>query len=90
MLESKYIQYFTDLIKKIVRQELNNLNTIKTYPAVVTAVSGSLANVKIAGDNINILTDLKNKTGEILAINDQVYVFALNGNLTNSYIGIKK
>lgn len=90
MLDSKYVQYFTDLIRKIVQQELKKLNTIKTYPATVTAVNGSLADVQIAGDSTTTLEDLKNKTGETLNISDEVYVFALNNNLSNSYIAIKK
>lgn len=45
------------------------------------------ASVRI--DNKTVLTDIKNKSGQILTDGNSVRIYAVGGNLKRSYIGIR-
>jgi len=84
----EYIKFFQQMIKEEVNKELKKLKYIKAYPAKVINVGAGVADVKIAGDD-TLIVNLKNKTGETLLANDNVYLFSPTNNLTNLYIAVK-
>ena len=78
-----------DIIQKEVRKELSRMSIPKTWVAKVISVSGSTAIVRLAGTDTNLSAKL-NKTGETLSANDEVYLYSPTGDLSNSYIDVKK
>ena len=58
-------------------------------PAIVKAVDSdnAYATVKLAGDD-NLIKFI-NKSGEVLSVDDSVYVEYYNGNLTSGYIAMR-
>ena len=88
-LNSKQMRQLFDILDN--RYELKGSNKgVISYSAIVTnVVSAILADVQMPGST-TIITNLKNKTGETLYVNDEVILFALNGSLNNLYIAIKK
>jgi hypothetical protein len=82
---------FVDIIQEMVKKEIRNAGLVKLVPATVTAVAGGtgLLTVKLNGDAVEI-SGIKNKTGESLLANDQVYLIFIGGSATNSCALIKK
>lgn len=89
MNSPEFIKFWVSKIKELIIKELNGRQCVKEWAATVVAVGTGTADVKIAGDNVNILAGLKNKTGVTLNVNDLVYVHSPTGNLTNSWISVK-
>lgn len=91
MVEINDSQSLINLIRKIVRQEINEINGITPYVATVETGGAVDANVtvRLAIDTSALLT-LKNKTPYTLNAGNQVYVFALNNNLSNAYVAVRK
>ncbi len=87
--DPKISKDFIEVVREIVSKEVRKLKFNKMYPAKVVSVDGSLANIKLLGGNETI-SNIKNKTGETLDIDDEVYIEAINNSLNNIYIAIKK
>lgn len=92
---SWFISIMDERIKAIVRPMLFGLP--RMWGGTVIAVSGSLpnqtANVELDIDKGTGITrdNLKNKSGEALVANDEVYIIAPRGqSLSNAYILTKK
>lgn len=83
-------QELDNLIRKIVKQENKKIKISPIIPAIVVSIGIGVASVKLASDYNVILNNLLNKTGEILNINDEVYLYCINDNLSNACILIKK
>jgi len=79
-------QDFVKLVTEIVRKELSKQKIPRMYPATVHDVSidNRYATVKIAGFDTEF--SFPNKTGETLTIGKNVYVEAINGDLSNAVI----
>ncbi len=89
---NEILDILRDEIKLIVKQEvaayIKTNKYEKPYNGTVKEVStdGTTAIVDL---KFVELANLKNKTGESLAKNDAVIVYAIGGNINNSYIGLK-
>jgi hypothetical protein len=73
-------------IRKMIKEECN-FN--KSYSATVITVETGVASIRLQGGT-NIITNVKNKTGEILIVGNEVIVEAINGSLNNLVIKYKK
>jgi small nuclear ribonucleoprotein (snRNP)-like protein len=79
-----------DELKRIILKELRTeLRFDKTYVAKVVAVSGGYANIQLE-ESTNTISNVKNKSGEVLVPDDYVYVEAINNSLNNIVIKYKK
>jgi hypothetical protein len=75
-------------VKKIVKQELNSFGNVRGRPATVESVNlDATINVQLPGETV-VISNLKNKTGEVLATGSEVYLHSLSG-LTNAYVAVK-
>jgi hypothetical protein len=83
------VKIYMDLIKEMIRKEINKAPFCRLIPAVVTGVAGSTVSVKLNGDTV-VISGIKNKTGETLTTNDNVYLLAINGSSLNMCALIKK
>lgn len=77
---------FNELFDKKIKQE----GYIKSWVATVVNVGVGTADVVLPGDAINTITGLLNKTGGVLNIGDEVYLFSPYSVLTSAYIAVKK
>jgi hypothetical protein len=77
-------------INKIFDQKIKDNNFVMAWVATVVSVGVGVADVKLPGDNINVLVNKKNKTGGTLVIGDEVYLFSPYSNLSTSFIVYKK
>ena len=87
--DPEFVNSLHNLIKKMVQSEIKKTNIPKSWVARVVSVSGDTAVVKLAGTDTNLSAKM-NKTGETLSTNDEVYLYSPTGNLSNSYIDVKK
>jgi hypothetical protein len=91
---ARFINDIIDIkINKMLDGKLRELGYVKAWVAVVVNVVGSTADVQLATDSgvgRPIITGLKNKTGVVLNIGDEVYLYSPQSVLTSSYIAIKK
>lgn len=92
-LTYKEMSQFFEIIDSRIEKKNRESQTPKTYPAKIISVSsdGLFADCKIltTGDE-TIMSALKNKTGVVLHINDEVILFAPLGDLSNIYIDKSK
>jgi len=93
----QFARFINDIIdtriNKILEQRIVEMGYIKSWIAIVTNVGVGTADVQLASDagvGRPIITGLKNKTGVVLNIGDEVYLFSPQSVLTSSYIAIKK
>ena len=63
-------------------------NTTGTFESWFQLTRTVTASVNIAGDTA-LISDLKNKSGVVLAAGDNVYLFSPTNDLTNLYIAAK-
>jgi hypothetical protein len=77
---------FNEMFEKKIIQE----GYVKSWTAKVVNVGVGTADVVLPGDAVNVITNLKNKTGVALNINDEVYLFSPYSVLTSAYIAVKK
>ena len=88
---NEILDILRDEIKLIVKQEvaayIKTNKYEKPYSGTVKKVSSD-GTVTVDLKFVE-LTNLKNKTGEDLVENDAVIVYAIGGNINNSYIGLK-
>jgi len=77
------------IIQELVRQEVRKLGFNKKYPAVITAVNGNTASVKLYNGNVEI-SNVKIRNNVIAQVGDECYVEAINGDLNNIYIDFVK
>lgn len=87
--DKDFSEFLVNQIQEIVKKEINKQQLIKEWAGTVVAVGTGTADVKIAGDATTILLGIKNKTGMVLSVNDNVYIHSPTGNLTNSWITVK-
>jgi hypothetical protein len=88
--DSEFAEFLRSIIREEVRKEIKLSATFdKTYFGTVTTVGSGTADVKLAGDDTTELT-LRNDTGVALSPGDEVIITALNNNLNNATITIKK
>lgn len=85
----EFAKFMQDIIQKEVRKEISKMQLPKSWAATVVSVSGSNAVVQLAGIATS-LSEKKNKTGVTLVANDEVYLYSPTGELSNSYINVKK
>jgi hypothetical protein len=89
-----FASFLHEMIKKEVqtqlKKEMKHSGYIKAWVATVVNVDSlnNTADVKLPGDNINILISKSNNTGKTLNIGDKVYLHS-SGSLSSSYIAIK-
>jgi hypothetical protein len=89
--DPKAYKEMIDVIRLIIRQELKNLRFNRMIPAKVTSVGSGVADVELLIDGTpSTIGGLKNKTGEVLNVNDEVYVEVINNKSSNIYIAVKK
>lgn len=76
-----------EIAEKAIKKYMKQNNYEKPYDGVVLkANDDGTCNVDL---KFTTLENLKNFTGEPLAENDKVTVYAKGGNINNSYIGLK-
>lgn len=80
---------FYKIIDKRIQMALKELKFNKCYSATVVAVGTSTADIKLQS-GINTITGVPNKSGVTLAVNDEVYIEAINNSLNNIVIKYKK
>lgn len=79
---------FIDLVRTIVKQELNKLNIEYVYTGIINSINqNNTYDVEIP--QMGVCHDLINKTGEALTVGDAVLIRTKNKNFGNAYIGIK-
>jgi hypothetical protein len=83
------IQLLSDIIREIIQQEIKKAPFNFMMSAIVTNVGSGVADVQLTNSG-NTITNVKNKTGETLLANDEVYVEFINGSNSNFYIALKK
>jgi hypothetical protein len=70
------------LIKQLIKDEIAKANFNKLYTAKVISVSGDFVDINITGST-TLISNVKNKTGEVLSTNDDIYIEAINNNFNN-------
>ena len=82
-----YSDELINIIDSRIEKYFQKNNISIDYPAKVISVSGNYANVKISGYE----TEFKflNKSGQTLEPDDNVYIKAIGGKLTNGIISYK-
>lgn len=89
MDSNEFARFIDEIIEKKVQKVIKKTNIPKSYPCKVISINGDYATVQLAG-NENNLSQKLNKTGQSLSVNDEVYLYSPTGELSNSYIDIKK
>lgn len=81
-----------DIIGKVADSSVKNGRTPTLRIGTVTAYNPStnLATVYLAGDEVSNTSTFLNKSGELLQVNDTVYILVLDGSLSNSFIAWRK
>jgi hypothetical protein len=89
--DPRFVSDFIELIKDIVRKEINNAPFNKSIVGKITAVAadGLTADVQLL-NSLNTITGVKVRSGLTLAAGDFVYVTFLNSSPTNFFIDLKK
>lgn len=79
------------LCKKLIQEELKQGGYIKTWIAKVDFYNSTTltASVHLPNDTVNVITNIKNKSGETLVANDIVELHSRLGSLGSCYIGVK-
>lgn len=86
---------FIEPVEKLINDEIDKkikerkLCVLEVCTVSGVAIDNSTADVLLPGTTVSI-PSLKNKTGETLNINDQVYIMLIGGDINNSFILIKK
>jgi hypothetical protein len=89
MKDTKSLEAFKDLIQEEINKILKELQLMRALPAKVVLVNDNgTVNIKLVGSE-ETLTNIKNKSGTTLVLNDIVYIYAPTGSLTNCYVGVK-
>lgn len=82
---------FTKIIKKLIRDELKNIKADRHVIATVINVGEGYADVDLWGEGKgNIVPEVPNMSGKELIPGDVVYMLCINGNLSDSFIDIRK
>jgi len=83
-------KYIEQKAQKIIKEEMNKYGIMKGWSAKVSSVNGDgTVNVKLSTDDINVIPNIKNKSGVSLVQNDEVFLFSISS-LKNAFIGVKK
>jgi hypothetical protein len=78
-------------VRLILNQELKSSGFVKSWLATVESVNiDDTVNVQLPADDVTILTNKINKSGETLIVGDEVFLFSPYGRLDNSYVVWKK
>lgn len=76
-----------DIAEKAIKKYIKKNNLEKPYDGTVVSVGDDgLCRVDLG---FVVLEDLKNLSGESLAEEDSVTVYARGGNINNAYVGLK-
>lgn len=80
-----------DFIHNRIEKYYESSNYVKAYPATIVSVisDNTKADVKLTGDNTNIIQGLKNETGQTLAVGDEVYLFSPYSSISTAFIVYK-
>lgn len=89
---------FADFLKNIIKDisektfasMLKSRNIMTSWVGKVSAVNSTANTADILFPNQTTTVTKQNKTGQTLAVNDEVYLISPTGDLNNSYIGSKK
>ncbi len=88
------MKQFTELIRKLTRDEIKNIRADRHVWAKVVNVGLNSADVILANSlnspNPIIIPDIPNYSGQTLIPGDEVYLLCINGNLSNSVIHLRK
>jgi len=89
-IETIFANGLTKLIRKIVKQEVENVKFDNHVPAQVTAVSqdNTRLSLRILGSS-GVITNIRNDTGQTIAVSDCVYVLKIKNDLSNCVADIK-
>lgn len=90
----EFAHFLNEMIKnrvqKEVKEELSKFGIVRGWSAKVSSVNGDgTVNVTLATDSVNIIPNLKNKSGVALIANDEVELRSMSS-LNSAYVGIKK
>lgn len=85
IISKKILDIIKKEVKKEIKKELSNNGWLKTWSGTIDA-SG---NVLLASDESTAIT-LTNKSGEVLAEGDEVYVASRSGDLSDAFIWLVK
>lgn len=81
--------FFREIDRRIENKIKELCKFDKSYSAKVVAVGTGVADIILQGGT-NTITNVKNKSGETLIVNDEVIIEAINNSLNNIYIKLKK
>lgn len=87
--DPKTAEQFFQIIEDIVDAKIAKANFDRSYPGIVSAVSGNYADVKLMGSTTAI-PNIENTTGKTLTVGDSVEVLAIRNSLNNLVIHKKK
>jgi hypothetical protein len=88
--DSNYLVAFKKTIESLVDARIQKNGITHFVSAIVTSVNvdGSI-NVYLPPDTTNIISNLLNKTGEVLSAGDSVELCSKNGKINNSWVALK-
>lgn len=88
---NEILDILRDEIKLIIKQEIAAYMKTNKYEKPYNGTVKKVSSDGTATVDLKFieLTNLKNKTGEDLEEDDAVIVYAIGGNINNSYIGLK-
>jgi len=73
----------------LFNRKLKEKNIVTSWVATVVSVVGNSITLRLPGDDTHTIVK-KNRTGQTLVANDEVYLFSPTGELHNSYVAIAK
>jgi hypothetical protein len=87
--DPKTALYMYQIIEDLVDSKIAKANFDRSYPGIVSAVSGNYADVKLMGST-TATPNIENTTGKTLTVGDSVEVLAIRNSLNNLVIHKKK
>lgn len=78
-------RYMAEIIRRMIRNEIQNLPYNRLYPAEVVSVGSGVANIKLLGGD-KVIPNVKVRPGLSLSQGQKVYILAINGSLNNIII----
>jgi len=91
--DKSFAKFLDDIIeqkvKAIYKRETASSGLVRSWVATVVSVNGNLITVKLPGDDVHTIVK-KNKTGQTLVANDEVYLFSPSGDLANAFVAVAK
>lgn len=83
------VKNMLEIIDERVQLKMSELKNSKNYSATVTSVGVGVVSVQLQGAN-NVIPNVLNKSGQPLAVGNQVILEAINGSMSNLVVKFKK